>query len=79
MAEIEEHIAKLEAIDIESQAAPSDVLLAVEAFNADMGNAVDPGLCETATLGIPEKLKDGRNGWTSSWPRFNTRDREQAE
>lgn len=58
MAEIRDHIAKLEAIDAESQTAPSDVLFAVTCFNAAMGQEVQPGLREGVTLGIPEKLKE---------------------
>jgi hypothetical protein len=58
MVEVEDHIAKLEAIDVESPSAPSDVLLAVAAFNADMVNEVVPGFRQGGALGIPEKLKE---------------------
>jgi hypothetical protein len=58
MAEIDSHIEKLQAIDAESPTAPSEVLAAVTAFNADMLSGAMPGLRQGAVLGVPEKLKE---------------------
>ena len=58
MATIQEHIANLEAIDAESQTAPSVVLIAVASFNAAIENEVGPGPREGVMLDIPEKLKE---------------------
>ena len=58
MNEIDSHIRTLEMIEPQCATAPSDLLAAVAAFNADMTSDATPGLHQGAALGIPEKLKE---------------------
>src|SRR5665213_1589980 len=58
MNEIDSHLRRIEMIEPQSASAPSDVLAAVAAFNADMMSDTMPGLQQGAALGIPEKLKE---------------------
>ena len=58
MAEIDSHIEMLEAIIAGNPTAPSEVLAAVAAFNADVMSDAIPGFKQGAVLGIPEKLKE---------------------
>lgn len=58
MTDVEDHIARLEAIDAESQTAPIELMLAVAALNADVLYEVVPGSRQGVALGIPEKLKE---------------------